>query len=250
MTDAEKAAAEAKAASDAKAKADADAKSKVDAAAKEKGKQGDDDRSDADDAGGELAGVFDGDDKGKKSEEPAPKGGELKLSIPKEVAPLVGDGKDYLAAAREAGLSQQQLDRFMSVQFDRVKAAAQEADQQREKMFLETRRALAGDRELGGVKLKETMLVAERGARALGGSVLAAKLARHLTGEEVMDGASLVRAFHMAGLELKEDRLGGDTKKPTPQDEDANLTPQEREFKRMHPESWRRMQAEKTAGKR
>ena len=34
-------------------------------------------------------------------------------------------------------------------------------------------------------------------------------------------------------------------RKQEQQDEDAGLTPAEREFKRMHPETWKRMQAER-----
>jgi hypothetical protein len=202
-------------------------------------------QSEADDKGGELANVFAEDSKDKGEKKPEPKAGDLKLSIPDDLKDLVGKVEDYLGAAREEGLTQKQLDRFMAVHFDRVKAAAQEADSAKERGRLETRRELMSDPKLGGQNLAQTMQVAERGARALGGSALAVALARHLKGEETIPGPALVRAFHMAGLEMNEDRLGGPGEKGKGKDADANLTPLEREFKHAAPETWKRMQAEK-----
>ncbi len=253
MTDAEKAAAE-KAASD-KAAADKTAKEKADgdAAAKakadEKEKKG---QSGADDKGGELAQVFDDDEKdGAKGKEapPSKKGDatELKVSVPDDLKDLFPAKKveAYLAWAREEGLTQKQLDGWMARHADDVRAAVQDANAHMERSRLDVKRELMSDPKLGGANLKQTLQTAERGARALGGSSLAVKLLKHVRGEETIDGATLVRAFHMAGLEIQEDRLGDQGRKPASKDDDAGLTPDERTFKRTNPETWRRMQEEK-----
>jgi hypothetical protein len=222
--------------------------SPADAGKKDEGKKDEKVETKSEDKGGELAGVFD-DDKKDKSKEEKPSeapASDLKLTVPNDLKDLFGKPDDFVTAAKGAGLTQKQLDAVMAVHFDRVKAAVQSAEQGREKARLETRRELLADPKLGGANLQKTMQVAERGARALGGSALAVKLAKHLRGEETIDGLTLVRAFHMAGLESSEDRLGGsgDARK---KDDDANLTPEEREFKRTNPKTWERMQEEKKA---
>lgn len=195
----------------------------------------------AKDGGGELADVFDQPgEKGK--EEPAAKGGDLKLSVPDDLKDLFGKPDDYVAAAREAGLNQQQLDKVGAVLFDRVKAAAQEGDQEAERISLEWRRELMGDQKLGGAKLKETMLTADRGARALGGAALAIAVAKHLKGEEVIPGPMLIRALHLAGLDQNEDRLGERGQVPTT---DANLTPEQRRMHKRYPSHYQQRGASK-----
>lgn len=155
----------------------------------------------------ELADVFDDKPADPKPEKPEKPAGDLKLSVPDDLKDLVGKVDDYVAAAREEGFTQKQLDRFMAVHFDRVKAAAQSAGQEKERIRLETKRELMADKALGR-DLKAAMTTAEKGARALGGSTLAAALARAIRGEESISPAMLVRAFHMAGLANSEDHLG------------------------------------------
>jgi len=183
------------AAAAAKAKAEADAA----AAAKKDG------QTDGDGEGGELARVFSKD--GDKTET-APKATDLKVTVPEDLKHLIGATDDYVTVAREAGLTQAQLDKVMATQLDRVKSAAQEADQEAERLALDWERDLRADPKLGGANFKASIDTAETGARALGGAALAVKLAKHLKGEERIDGPSLVRAFHMVGLRQAEDKLG------------------------------------------
>jgi hypothetical protein len=197
------------------------------------------------DEGGELANVYDEDGTEKSKEKAPEKGGVLKLSAPEDLKDLVGDLADYVKVASEAGLTQQQLDKVMAVHFDRVKAAAESTDKESERIGLEWKRDLMSDPKLGGANLKQTLSVAERGARALGGSALAVKLVQHLKGEDVIDGPTLIRAFHMAGLSQSEDRLGGSPDAKPKGDDDSGLTPQERQFKKAHPNTWAQMQREK-----
>lgn len=248
---AEKAAAE-KAAADAKAKADADAKAAADKAA-----------ADAATKAGDLAQVFDDDpekaaaDKAaadKAAADAAAKaGGDLSLKVPDDLKDRVTEdiSKAYLAKAKELGVTQKQLQGLADLNFDLTRqqqtAFDAESDRERDELRLSWKRDLMTDPQLGGAKLKASMALAERGARALGGSALAVKLAQHLRGEEVIDGPTLVRAFHMAGLSVSEDTLGGGGE-GAGKDGDAGLSPQEKEFKRMHPETWARMQAEKKTG--
>jgi hypothetical protein len=201
----------------------------------------------------ELAGLFDeGDkDKGAKKtgeEKSADKGAaDLKVTVPDDLKDVFGDPADFVKLAKEEGLTQKQLDRVMAVQFDRVKAALQGNEESTERTTLEWKRDLRSDSKLGGANLPETMRVAERGARALGGSMLAVKLAKHFRGEESIDGPTLIRAFHMAGLAQNEDRIGDRGSPAVKKDDDAGLTPQERDFKRSHPNTWKKMQEEKAA---
>jgi hypothetical protein len=233
---AEKAAAD-KAAADVKAQADADAKAKAKAGA-------------GDDGGDDLAKVFEEGDKGKGKADD--KGGlALSLKVPDDLKDYLGDdsAQVYAKKAQDLGLDQKQLQGLADLNFEmtRQRQAALEQENKREadEVTLAWKRELMTDPQIGGAKLKESIAVAQRGARALGGTALAVKLAQHLRGEEIIDGPTLIRAFHMAGLAQGEDRLGG-TGEAKPKDEDAALSPSERDFKRMHPETWKRMQAEKT----
>jgi hypothetical protein len=201
-----------------------------------------------DDDPGELGTIFDDPkDKGADGKEKAPeKAADLKFNAPDDLKELFGDGKDYLAFAKEHGLDQKKLDALTALQADRMKAAIQESEQEAEKMSLEWRRDLASDAKLGGAKLSETMRVAERGARALGGSTLAVALAKHLRGEDVIPGPMLVRALHMAGLAQNEDRIG-ERGGPIVKEDDSALTPTERDFKAQFPATWKKMQEERRA---
>lgn len=209
--------------------------------------------SKANDEGGELARALDDDgNKDKKGPEKASDKKptvDLKLSVPDDLKDLVGDAADYVAAAKEAGITQEQLDKLMTVQWDRVKAAAQEADDEAERLSLGWKTDLRADPKLGGANLKQTMQVAERGARAVGGAAFARAVAKHLNGEDPIDGAALVRALYRVGLSMNEDRIGFQGDGAPKKDDDAHLTPQERQFKRMHPNTWARMQDEKNGGR-
>lgn len=238
MTDAEKAAAD-KAAAD---KAAAEAKAKADAEAKAAAGKG----SSTDDGGDDLADVFSGggDDKGKGKA--AGKGGvELSLKVPDDLKGEISDDvvNGFLAHAKESGFTQEQLQKWADFEFELARDEKESSRVQREQTRVEWERELMADPQIGGAKMRESLEVAKRGARALGLDPRA--LVAHVRNEKHIDGPTLIRAFHMAGLAQSEDRLGG-TGEGKPKDEDAGLSPSERDFKRMHPETWKRMQAEKT----
>lgn len=99
-----------------------------------------------------------------------------------------------------------------------AESEAEKAEQDAaEELVLAWKREIASDPQLGGAKYTSSMVLAEDGARRLGGHVGAVAFLRHLRGEEVMPGPLLVRMFHLAGATMKEDRIAGLVMKKGPE---------------------------------
>jgi hypothetical protein len=113
------------------------------------------------------------------------------------------------------------LQGLVELQGDLTASASSEAntaaEREAEEMVLSWKREIAQDPQLGGQRYTSSMVLAEDGARRLGGHVGAVAFLRHLRGEEVIPGPLLVRMFHLAAATMKEDRIAGLVMKKGPE---------------------------------
>jgi hypothetical protein len=166
-----------------------------------------------------VAGQGDGDKPPAAAAPPGEPKPALELKLPEGVEIDKAQLAAFTDTAVQAGLNSEQASAIAAWDIERQKASVAEAEKAWKAQDEQWVKELQADKDIGGEKLKASVVAAKKAVRAYGGE----DLANYLRAEGLGNNPVLVKAFAKIGLAMAEDTTGAPSTKVGPVTEDERL---------------------------